>query len=214
MVETMFDYLDRFPQIYLSEEDGENAVKMNQSLEIIWNLAEIFIPGNQIAKLKAPSYRLAELRILSDRTSLVVEERMRQGQTLDMNIVTLEKKDEGIEIIETYRDGNTIYNADPATLAQGAPSQLRRDGFTIERFFLKRGENSQLNAQLSQGALDPHYHELVDDNEIGSVAVLNGRKPDMKSVPITPKALNTTIALLIEGTGRGRADKYFNVYRA
>ncbi|MBI3366401.1 hypothetical protein HY041_02110 [Candidatus Roizmanbacteria bacterium] len=132
-----------------------------------------------------------------------------------MNIITLERKNGGIEITETYREGNTIYNADPLTLAQGAPTQLRRDGFTIETLLLTKGENSQINAHISQGVLHPHYHELdkIGREIVASIASSNGYTPEMKPIQITPKALNTTIALLIEGTGTGRVNKYFNVQR-
>lgn len=212
MVETMFDYLNSLPQISLSEDDSMNEVKIQQALNIIWHLAEIFMLGSQTFRMKVPSYRLAELGILSDKTAMVIQERIKQGAA-DMNIITLERKEGGIEITETYREGKTIYNADLATVTQDAPSQLRRDGFTMESFFLKK-EDYQINAQLSQGILHPHYHELADGIEIGSsIAYLNGYVPKMKPIQITPKALNTTIALLIEGTGKGRADKYFNARR-
>ncbi|MBI3366400.1 hypothetical protein HY041_02105 [Candidatus Roizmanbacteria bacterium] len=77
MVETIFEYLDGLPQIFLSEDDGRNEVKMQQALNIIWYLAEIFIPGHQTAKLRIPSYRLAELGILSDKAAMVVDERIK-----------------------------------------------------------------------------------------------------------------------------------------
>lgn len=215
MVELISNYLDTLPQIPLSKEDSVNKVKIQQALNIIWNLTEIFMPGNQNASMKVPSYRLVELGILSEKAAMKIDERVKQG-LVDKNRIFFEREKGGIKILETYREGSAIYNVDPTTLTEGAPSQLRRDGFTVEQLFLMKRSNSRIVPRLSKGILHPNYYELVDGKEIeDSIASPNGYKPEMIPVPITPKALNTTIALLIEGGIKiGAADKYFNERKA
>lgn len=160
--------------------------------------AQWIVPPTRI-HLSIPSSRLEELQLVSEETRRKIQLRTREAlrkQVRDTNTISLEKTETGIAVRERYTDVVHLYRINGG--------HVRLDHVVEEIAYLERAPDGSFTVRMEQGTVSKVLHafgeEFIPKEEALRKRGMGEDLPqEFTPIGVTPRRLNTTLALVIEG---------------